>query len=163
MSARPPVPASAKLPASCSRLQSLRRIKPIVSPRKANAAQGKIGNSHGWGWPRLGTPNDGECDLVRSQSLLPQFVNHQGEGNSCEEEKQRSRQGAAELRPHEKLGLARVATQPRVVAVGLKHQYAGQAAHPVDINEPRGLGNSHVVVLRDAGKMRLRVSCIAAV
>ena len=80
-------------------------------------------------------PDGRACDRVRRQALLAQFVGHQGKGNSRQKEKQRRRQRPTQLGPHEKCRLAGLGIQPGVVAVGLKHQDAGQAAHPVDVGE----------------------------
>jgi hypothetical protein len=79
-------------------------------------------------------------DLAGRQVLSPQFIRDEGKRNSCQEEKQRRGKGSAQLRVHEEAALARRAAQPRVIAVSLKHQDAGQPAHPVDVGEARFRG-----------------------
>ncbi len=76
--------------------------------------------------------------LIGISAALAQFVRNQGERYPGKKKKQRRRQCAAQLRPHEEGALARGAAQPGVVAVGLEHEYAGQAAHPVDVSQARG-------------------------
>jgi hypothetical protein len=42
-----------------------------------------------------------------------------------------------------KSGVVEVGAKPGIVAVGLKHEEAGETAHPVDVGEARGLGGEH--------------------
>src|SRR5439155_27158086 len=61
-------------------------------------------------------PNGSSSDLRSCKIFLPQLVDDQRERNACKEQKQRGRQRASQLRPHEKGALARPVSQPGVVA-----------------------------------------------
>ncbi len=74
-------------------------------------------------------------DLRRREILLQEFVRDQGKRDSRQKQKQRRRKRSAQLRIHEEAALARRSAEPRVIAMGLEHQQAGQSAHPVDIGE----------------------------
>jgi hypothetical protein len=49
--------------------------------------------------------------------------------------KERRGQRSTELRPFDEGAFARGATEPRIVAMRLEHQEAGETAHPIDIGE----------------------------
>ena len=77
------------------------------------------------------------------QILLPQFLGHQRERNTRQKQEQRSGEGSAQLRVHEESALPRAGAEPGVVAVGLKHQHAGQAPHPIDVGQPGWIRSRH--------------------
>ena len=76
---------------------------------------------------------------IARSALRAQSVRHQRKGNPRKKNEQRRRKRSAELRHMEKGRLARFRAQPRVVAVRLKHQHAGQPAHPVNMGQPLAL------------------------
>src|SRR5262249_54186980 len=67
--------------------------------------------------------------------LLAQSLGNKRERNACKKNEKRGRKCAAKLRPDEHGRLARFWAEPRVVAVRLEHEDAGEAAHPVDVGE----------------------------
>ena len=75
--------------------------------------------------------------------LAPQFFSNHGERHSRDEQKQRGGQGAEELRDLQKTPLARRWREPCVVAMGLKHQHAGEPPHPVNVGEAGCRGSGH--------------------
>ena len=91
-------------------------------------------------------PDGCSRDLIRRYAFLPELVGHQGERNSCQKKKQRRGKSSAQLRPHEKRSLPRLRIQPGIVAMRLKHQDAGQAAHPVNVGETRCGGSRHATL-----------------
>jgi len=74
----------------------------------------------------------GASDFGGGALLTDQLVGDQGEGDSGEKEEEWSREGSEELRGFEEGGVAGIASEPGVVTVGLEHEDAGEAAHPVD-------------------------------
>ena len=81
-------------------------------------------------------------DLAGRLVLANEFRGDQRERNSRQKKKERRGQRAEALRPVQERGVARVAAQPCIVTVRLKHQDAGQAAHPVDPVKARRHGVS---------------------
>jgi len=74
-------------------------------------------------------------DGVAGNALFAEAFGGEGHGEAGEENKERSGECPAELRPMEERGVAEVGAEPGVVAVGLEHEEAGEAAHPVDVRE----------------------------
>ncbi len=59
----------------------------------------------------------------------------QREGYARKKQEERRGKRSTELRPDKECGVSCFRTEPRVVAMRLKHQDAGQATHPVDVGE----------------------------
>ena len=64
-------------------------------------------------------------DGVGSNSLLTKFFCDEGEGDASEKNEEWGWEGATELRPFVKPGVAQGGTEPRVVAMSLEHEQAG--------------------------------------
>src|SRR5450432_3055450 len=75
-------------------------------------------------------------NMIRILSLLPQAQSDKSKRKAGQKQKRGRWYCAPELRPVDQPSLPRARREPRVVAVGLKHKDARQAAHPVDIAEP---------------------------
>ena len=86
----------------------------------------------------VGAAKDGLAgNGVAGDSLLAESAGDEGNGNARKKNKKRRGKSAAKLRQSEERGVALIGAEPGVVAVGLKHEEAGEAAHPVDVGEAR--------------------------
>jgi hypothetical protein len=74
-------------------------------------------------------------DLGSSRSFLLHLVCDQGDRDPGEKKKQRCRKSPAQMRPHGETRIARCASEPRVVAMGLEHQDTGKPAQPINIGK----------------------------
>ena len=79
-------------------------------------------------------------DGVAGNSLFAETIGDERHRDAGEEDEEGRGESAAELRPVVERGVVEVGTEPGVVAMGLEHEEAGQAAHPVDVDEAGGLG-----------------------
>src|SRR5277367_1243365 len=75
------------------------------------------------------------CDFAGCTAFFAQSFCDQREGYARKKEEERRGERATELRPDKERGVSCFRAEPRVVAVRLKHQDAGQAAHPIDVGE----------------------------
>ena len=66
-------------------------------------------------------------------SLFTKALGDEREGNSSEKDEQRSGKGAEKVRPDKDRRFACFGAEPRIVAMRLEHEYAGEATHPVDV------------------------------
>ena len=82
-------------------------------------------------------------DGIGGNSLLAEAFVDECHRDPCEEDEEWSGKSAAELRPVIEGGVAEVGSEPGIVAVGLEHEEAGEAAEPVDVGEARGGSGRH--------------------